>query len=86
MEDFPEECSVFGRPLSLARYHEDFQSVVGLASSALQGIYSMVLSGNVAMVTLSSTKSWDHCLMDIVVTFSGVSSFPFFIREKNSGE
>ena len=72
--------------LSLARCQVNCQSVEGLASSALQGMYSMVWSGKVNMVRLCSTKSLDHWLMDIVVTFKGVSFLAFLIMENSSGD
>ena len=73
-------------PFSLARYQVNCQSVEGLASSALQGMNSMVWSARVNIVRLSSTKSLDHWLTDLVETLRGVSFLAFLISEKNSGE
>ena len=78
--------SSLSRPFSLTSCQVRSQSVVGLANSALQGMYSMVWSARVYMVKLSSTKSLVHWLIVMVITFSGDSSFTLLIVEKKSGE
>ena len=74
------------RPLSLARLQVVSQSVEGDASSALDLMNSLVLSGASSMVMLSSTNTLYHWATDIVITSKGVLSLTFLIIEKKSRE
>ena len=60
--------------------------MLGLASSTLQGMNSLVESGMVAMVMLSSTRILDHWLVVMVVILRQLLSFTFLIVVKKSLE
>ena len=72
-------------PLILARLQLVSQSVSGDASSALDLMYSLLVS-MLTMVTSFSTRTLYHCAVDIVVTFRGVFSFNHLIESKKDAE
>ena len=74
-----------GTPGCLQACQEEVQSVVGLDSSALQGMNfccPVILSSSIVMN--SSVRNLTQSFSFIVMMFSGVSSLTFLIMEKKS--
>lgn len=74
------------RPLVLACFQLDSQSVVGEASSVLDLIYSLWLSASSTMVISCSTINLYHWAVDMVATFKGLSSLTFMMVSKKESE
>ena len=74
-------------PFDLLNLQLCSQSIWGKSNSVLHGIYlrncwSLIFS----IVNSFSVKIWVHWLIDIVLTFSGVSSYTHFMIEKKYSE
>ena len=74
-----------GTPACLQAAQDSDQSVVGLESSALQGLKCCCLdSFSVSIVMYSSVRSLTKSFSFMVMMLSGVSSFAFLMMEKKS--
>ena len=71
------------RPLSLARFQVNSQSVLGDANSVLELMYCIVWSSISTMVISFSNSTLYHWAVVIVATFRGVFSFTHLIQLKN---